>query len=45
LSDTSAETIAAELDQLEKKIARGRPSTIEGLRAKAEAADRLYRFG
>jgi hypothetical protein len=33
LSDASAEKIATELDRLEGKIARGRASTIEGLRA------------
>jgi hypothetical protein len=45
LSDAGAEKIATELDRLEKKIARGRASTIEGLKAKAEAADKLRRFG
>lgn len=45
LSDASAEKIAIELDRLEKKIASAQASTIEGLRAKAEAADKLRRFG
>jgi hypothetical protein len=45
LSDAYARKIATELDRLEKKIAKGRASTIEGLRAKAEAANKLRRFG
>jgi hypothetical protein len=44
LSDASAEKMAAELDRLEKKIANAEASTIEGLRAKAEAANKLRRF-
>jgi hypothetical protein len=37
--------IAADLDRLEGQIAESRPITIEGLKAKATAADRLRRFG
>lgn len=37
--------IAADLDRLEKKLATSRAITIEGLKAKAAAADALRRFG
>jgi hypothetical protein len=37
--------IAADLDRLEEQIARARAITIEGLKAKATAADTLRRFG
>ncbi|MBR0969622.1 hypothetical protein [Bradyrhizobium japonicum] len=46
LSDVGAEKIAIELDRLEKKIVNAQASTIEGLRAKAEAADKLcFEYG
>jgi hypothetical protein len=44
LSETRAGRIAAELDRLEKKIANAEASTIEGLRAKADAANKLRRY-
>jgi hypothetical protein len=37
--------IAADLDRLEEQIAKSRAITIEGLQAKAIAADALRRFG
>jgi leucyl-tRNA synthetase len=43
-SDAEAEKLSARLDRLEKKIAKSRAATVEELKAKAQAVNRLSEF-